>query len=126
MAFEHATGRSLDAIDPSEYDEDAEERISILHKRGREYVLNLAPENPYTECLNRQYDCGHVAYGPPRELPSTCPECQPVATDGGRVGTWCSHPRTRRYGRTDLRGRAVIEERCTLCGATVSMDGGTR
>ncbi len=49
-----------------------------------------------------------------------------LVTDGGRVGTWCSHPRVRRYGRTDARGEAVIEERCTLCGATVSMSGGGR
>jgi hypothetical protein len=46
-----------------------------------------------------------------------------IVADGGYVGIWCSHPRTRRYGRTDARGKAVIEERCTTCGRTVSMGG---
>lgn len=64
-----------------------EENVSIMHKRGREYVADYserpdAIENQWAS-MNRRYDCGHVAYGPPRLLPSECPECKRVATDGG-------------------------------------------
>lgn len=81
--FELATGRNLSEIDPETYEEQGESRISIMHKRGREYVLDLAEEHP-TECsMNRGYDCGHAAYGPPRRLPEECPACHPSVTDGG-------------------------------------------
>lgn len=87
LAFEYATGRRID----ENYETDdirGEERISILHTRGREYVLDLSTDDDVIEnqeaCLNRRYNCGHVAYGPTRRLPSECPECNPVATDGGR------------------------------------------
>jgi hypothetical protein len=61
-----------------------------------QYVLDLSDnqqvrENDYC-CVNRQYDCGHLAYGPPRVLPSDCPECAddtPPARqsgDGGEEG----------------------------------------
>jgi len=60
-----------------------EENVSLMHKRGREYVLNLAHDFSHECSMNRRYDCGHVAYGPPRRLPRSCPECTPVATDGG-------------------------------------------
>ncbi|TQQ78572.1 hypothetical protein EGH24_13705 [Halonotius terrestris] len=64
-----------------------EENVSIMHKRGREYVLDLSTDAEIIEnqeaCLNRPYDCGHVAYGPPKRLPKACPACYPVATDEG-------------------------------------------
>ena len=68
-----------------------EENVSIMHKRGREYVLDLSTDEAVIEnqecCMNRGYDCGHAAYGPPRRLPAACPECHPVATDGGTSTT---------------------------------------
>lgn len=76
LAYEMATGRSLDDTD-DDLDDAAEDRISIMHTRGSEYVLDLSKEEEYQRltCLNRTYACGHVAYGPPRELPTECPEC---------------------------------------------------
>lgn len=56
-----------------------EENVSIMHKRGREYVIDLSTEGAVIEnqevCMNQRYDCGHVAYGPPKRLPTECPEC---------------------------------------------------
>lgn len=55
-----------------------EENVSIMHKRAHEYALDLSTDEEVIEnmecCLNHVYDCGHVAYGPPRRLPSNCPE----------------------------------------------------
>lgn len=85
VAFEVATGRRLDAVDFEDYEEQAEQQIKIYHWRGREYVVDLSEEFPLETCLNREYRCRHVAYGPPRRLPLECPECHPVATDSGLV-----------------------------------------
>lgn len=56
-----------------------EENVSIMHKRGQEYILDLSTNEIVIAnqecCMNRRYRCGHVAYGPPLRLPSTCPEC---------------------------------------------------
>lgn len=60
-----------------------EENVSIMHTRAHEYVLDLSGKYPFECSMNQRYDCGHGAYGPPRRLPRECPECKPVATDGG-------------------------------------------
>lgn len=63
-----------------------EENVSIMHKRAHEYVLDLTKAAPFECSINRRYDCGHLAYGPPRRLPSDCPECSddmPPAGGGG-------------------------------------------
>jgi len=56
-----------------------EENVSIMFTH--QYVVNLAEDDEVIQkqyaCLNREYDCGHLAYGPPRMLPDECPECSP-------------------------------------------------
>lgn len=33
-------------------------------------------------CQNRQYNCGHMVFAPPREFPTFCPECNNLTRDG--------------------------------------------
>lgn len=129
LAFEMAVG-----VKPENWkDEDpapGEDRISIMHKRGREYVLDLSKEFEFECCMNRRYDCGHVAYGPPKRLPKRCPECHPTATDGGPEQSasehvygsscpHCGHDRAETVG-AEIEGRGstttVAIRECNRCG----------
>lgn len=40
-----------------------------------EYIVDVSEDWPHMASVNRQYNCGHLAYGPPRHLPEKCPEC---------------------------------------------------
>jgi hypothetical protein len=57
-----------------------EENVTIVHDRQSGYVLNLAATPRVRRkqlcCQNKQYDCGHWAYGPSNLLPERCPECK--------------------------------------------------
>ncbi|WP_042662542.1 hypothetical protein [Haloferax sp. ATB1] len=47
-----------------------------------------------------------------------------LITDGGiTTANNCPHEHTRRYGKTDFTGSAVIEKRCIVCGRTLSLGG---
>lgn len=69
-------GGSIDVTSPNYY-KTPDERFKhvVCHEEGGpgDYVLNLAEENPSKACVNRQYQCGHIAYGPVTELPERCP-----------------------------------------------------
>jgi hypothetical protein len=47
----------------------------------------------------------------------------PIGDGGIEASSVCAHRRTRRYGRTDDEGNAVIEVRCASCGRTLSVGG---
>lgn len=68
----------VDTNEPGHYKSPDERfRHGVCHEKGVPdgYVLNNASEYPMMASVNRQFNCGHVAYGPPRELPTECPEC---------------------------------------------------
>lgn len=51
-----------------------------LHgQAGDDYVMDLSDAEAVVAnreaCVNREYACGHLAYGPPKRLPEECPEC---------------------------------------------------
>jgi hypothetical protein len=75
-AFELAVGYEYERF--SNADDLVEARITIIHTRRSEYVLDMTANAEYLgeTCMNRDYPCGHVAYGPPRRLPDDCPECE--------------------------------------------------
>lgn len=73
-------GGPVDANEPGHY-KSADERFrhAICHATDgapADYVLNIAEDHPTKASVNRQFNCGHVAYGPPTELPHECPACQ--------------------------------------------------
>lgn len=72
-------GGNVDANAPGHYKTPDERfRHRVCHEDGQldGYVLNLAADYPDMCSQNRQFNCGHVAYGPPRHLPHECPRCK--------------------------------------------------
>ena len=74
-------GGPVDTNEPGHHKSPDERfRHRVCHERGeppegyiREYVEEATSGN--FACVNRQYNCGHVAYGPTGILPHRCPEC---------------------------------------------------
>ena len=80
-----ACGGLLNANAPGHF-ESADDRFwhAVCKLKGSPdgYVLergeSASADDP--ACVDRQYACGHRANGPPRLLPTACPECE--GTDG--------------------------------------------
>jgi len=69
-------GGPIDTTSPNYYKTPDEIfRHVVCHEEGDpgDYVLNIAEDYPEQASINRQYQCGHVAYGPALELPDRCP-----------------------------------------------------
>lgn len=69
-------GGSIDTTSPNYY-KTPDERFKhvVCYEEGGpgDYVLNIAEDYPEKAYVNRQYQCGHTAYGPILELPDRCP-----------------------------------------------------
>lgn len=64
-----------------------EENVTIMHWRAHSYIVDLSDDEDVIAnqeaCVNHRYDCGHLAYGPPRRLPEDCSECNTSDYSGG-------------------------------------------
>jgi hypothetical protein len=82
------------------------------HEEGGpgDYVLNIADDHSEQASVNRQYQCGHVAYGPPSELPDRCPHEERDATEGWPVATIGFDLLPDATGQRGQRGRPADDE----------------
>lgn len=72
-------GGDLDANESGHYKSPSEVFVhQVCYEEGvpEEPIRDLSRQYPFEECWNRQYTCGHYAYGPPKRLPGECPECE--------------------------------------------------
>lgn len=52
----------------------------------RVVVVDRSDEHPLKPDYAREYDCGHLGYGPPTELPRNCPACTDDDREYGTPG----------------------------------------
>lgn len=72
-------GGFIDAGEPGHYKSPDERFVhKVCFEEGEppeEPVVDLTDEHPFEEQVPKQYNCGHYAQGPPRRLPTECPDC---------------------------------------------------
>jgi len=80
-------GGSIDTTLPGYYKSPSELfKHELCHENGSPPPqYELAENHDYETHTNRQYNCGHVLYAPPKRQPTVCPVCNPIDVEVVRL-----------------------------------------
>lgn len=73
-------GGSIDTSAAGYYKSPSERfKHGLCHENGSPPPqYELAENHEFETHTNRQYNCGHVLYAPPKRQPMVCPVCNPI------------------------------------------------